>query len=113
MGDWPKIIKTATMSMKSANSTYIFLNTMTVDDRLSACYQAICHAVGNIHRAKIIQNFAATVFHLCFLLRVRVLYSAYSSLVFKSPVALTEKRPATEPDPTAVRSVLWLQVERL
>ena len=81
MGDWPKIVKTATTGMQSANSTYIFLNAMTVDDRLSACYQAICHAIGNVHRAKIIQNFAATTFHLCFLLRVRVLYSTYSSFL--------------------------------
>jgi hypothetical protein len=59
-GDWPKVIKTATTSMQSADSRYIFLNTTTVDDRLSACYQAICHTVGNIHRAKIIQNFSAS-----------------------------------------------------
>jgi hypothetical protein len=76
MGDWPKVVKTATRSMQP-DSTYMFLNATTVDDRLSACYHAVCHATGNVHRAKIIQNFAAAAFHLCYLLRVRVPCSPY------------------------------------
>jgi hypothetical protein len=36
-----------------------------------------------------------------------------SLLVFESPVAWTEKKPATEPDPTAVRSVSQLLQQRL
>jgi hypothetical protein len=74
MGDWPKVVKTAIRSMES-DSTYMFLDTTNVDDRLSACYHAVCHATGNVHRAKIIQNFAAAAFHLSYLLRVRVPYS--------------------------------------
>jgi len=73
MGDWPKVVKTAIRSMKSDATSAVFLNGVTVDDRLSACYQEICHASGNLHRSKIIQNFAAAAFHLCYLLRVRVL----------------------------------------
>jgi hypothetical protein len=74
MGDWPKVVKTAIRSMES-DSTYMFLDTTNVDDRLSACYHALCRATGNVHRAKIIQNFAAAAFHLSYLLRVHVLYS--------------------------------------
>jgi hypothetical protein len=76
MGDWPKVVKTAIRRMES-DSTYIFLGATTVDDRLSACYHAVCQATGNVHRTKIIQNFAAAAFHLYYLLRVRVLCSPY------------------------------------
>jgi hypothetical protein len=79
MGNWPKVVEVARRSLESDKTSSIFLNatarTENIDDRLSACFQVVCHATANVHRAKIIQNFAAAAFHLCYLLRVRVLHS--------------------------------------
>ena len=75
MEDWPRVVDTAVRSMKPRASemqpaapnaaTNIPIN------RLHACFQAVCHATGSVHKAKITQNFAAAAFHLCYLLQVR------------------------------------------
>jgi hypothetical protein len=76
LGDWPTVVLTATASMKSGGPSSRPNNVKmgTVDERLSACFQAVCCVMGNLHRAKIIQNFAAAAFHLCYLLRVFIFF---------------------------------------
>ena len=78
MVNWPKVVETAKIVMQSDKTSPTFLNATTqmatMDERLSACFQAVCHAMGNVHRAKVIQNFAAAAFHLCYLFQVCVLY---------------------------------------
>jgi hypothetical protein len=93
--DWVKVIKIATESMGSNGpslpneATAPTSEDRLSEDRLSACFLAFCLATGNLHRAKIVQNFAGTALHLCFLLRVSMpIYS-------KSSLYQLQKRRAT------------------
>ena len=76
MGDWPKVVNSAIRSMESDGTSSVLPSATTEshDDRLLACFQVVCHVIGNAHRAKIIQNIAAAAFHLCYLLWVHVLF---------------------------------------
>jgi hypothetical protein len=78
MGDWPKVVKAAIMSMASESALPLPHNVPTeiADKRLAACFQAVCGAAGNLHKAKVIQNLGAASFHLCFLLRVSIPFNS-------------------------------------
>jgi hypothetical protein len=76
MGNWPRVVDTAAASMKSDKTLPLSpsVRSEIANERLSACFRELCSAMGNLHRAKIIQNFAAAAFHLCYLLRVRIYF---------------------------------------
>jgi hypothetical protein len=73
MGDWPRVVGAATVSMGSNGSLSLpnGARVATAGERLSSCFQAVCRAMGGLHQGKIVHNFAAAAFHLCYLLQVR------------------------------------------
>jgi hypothetical protein len=81
MSDWPTIVDVATRCMESGVALSQLPNPRpgAVDERLSACFEAFCLVMGNLHRAKIIENFAGAVFYLCYLLRVCIHFCSTSS----------------------------------
>jgi hypothetical protein len=80
MGDWPRVVDAATTHMESDRTLSLSptIRSEIADEPLSACFRAFRCSTGNLHRAKIIQNFAAAAFHLCYLLRVRVHFCSVS-----------------------------------
>ena len=74
MSDWPRVVKVAINSIEhdkvTQSITHSITTTNAIDQQLLSCLQEVCSTTGNLHWAKIIQNFAAAAFYLCFLLWV-------------------------------------------
>jgi len=73
MGDWPKLVDTALNTAMASHANMALppsAPSKGVDGRLASCFHAMSLATKTVYKAKIIYNFAAAAFHLCYLLRV-------------------------------------------
>jgi hypothetical protein len=73
MADWHNLVSQAAFAMEhhgSPDTPPTHQGTDAGDTQLIRCFHNLCLASGSAYKSKVMQNFSAAAFHLCFILQV-------------------------------------------